>query len=42
MGQNKEMARKLFKLDANDDIITLNPYEMHKKIRYYESKLEIM
>eukprot|EP00345_Euplotes_harpa_P016559 CAMPEP_0168355536 /NCGR_PEP_ID=MMETSP0213-20121227/24619_1 /TAXON_ID=151035 /ORGANISM="Euplotes harpa, Strain FSP1.4" /LENGTH=77 /DNA_ID=CAMNT_0008367785 /DNA_START=90 /DNA_END=323 /DNA_ORIENTATION=+ len=39
----KELAqvrKKLYKIEADEDIINLDPYEMHRKIRYYEAQLE--
>lgn len=40
--ENKDMSKKLFRMVADEDIITLDPYEMHKKTRYLESKLEFL
>lgn len=37
-----EMHKKLFKFNKNKDICHLNPYEMHERTRYYESKYEEM
>ena len=34
------MKKKLFKFEVNDDIITLDPYELHRKIRYYEAQID--
>jgi hypothetical protein len=38
--QNDVMARQVFKMDANNDLINLDPYEMHRKIRFYQSQLD--
>ena len=38
--ESKELKRKLFKFEADDDVINLDPYELHRKIRYYESQMD--
>lgn len=38
----KSLSKKLFKIASDGDVITLDPYEMHKKIRLYESTIEVM
>ena len=40
-GKNRELKRKLFKFEQDHSTVDLDPFEMHKKIRYYQSKLEI-
>jgi hypothetical protein len=38
--ERREFVHKIFQMEADNDIINLNPYEMHKKIRLYETKFE--
>ena len=40
--ENKDLKKKLFKCSETKEIINLDPYEMHKKIRLYESTIEMM
>ena len=41
-GERQEAVRKLFKIDADDDMIHLNPYEIHQKMRTYEARYDSM
>ncbi|CAI2381596.1 unnamed protein product [Moneuplotes crassus] len=36
----KDMSKKLYKMEAEGDLINLNPYDLHMKIRYYETQLD--
>jgi hypothetical protein len=37
----RELSKKLFKFKDDKCIIDLDPFEMHRKIRLYQSKLEL-
>jgi hypothetical protein len=39
---NKQFKKRLFKFSEEEQLVDLDPYEMHRKIRYYESKVEIL
>jgi len=41
-GERQEAIRKLFKIDADDDMLHLNPYEIHQKMRSYEARYDLM
>jgi chromosome segregation ATPase len=36
----KDLSKKLYKVEADEDLIQLDPYELHRKIRYYETQLD--
>lgn len=36
----KGLTKKLYKVEADGDLINLDPYELHRKIRYYETQLD--
>lgn len=36
----KDLSKKLYNVDAQDDLAQLDPYELHKKIRYYETQIK--
>ena len=38
--ESKQLRRKLFKVESDNDVIHLDPYELHRKIRYYESQID--
>mmetsp|Transcript_38346 Transcript_38346/g.37859 ORF Transcript_38346/g.37859 Transcript_38346/m.37859 type:complete len:196 (+) Transcript_38346:273-860(+) len=36
----KDLNKKLYKMEVEDDLINLNPYDLHMKIRYYETQMD--
>ena len=36
----KQLTKKLYKVEADEDLINLDPYELHRKIRYYEAQID--
>lgn len=38
---NRQFKKRLYKFDQEEFIIDLDPYEMHRRIRLYESKIEV-
>ena len=36
----KELKKKLYKFEISDDVASLDPYELHRKIRYYEAQID--
>lgn len=36
----RDLNKKLYKMEAQDDLINVNPYDLHMKIRYYETQLD--
>ena len=37
----KDLSRKLYRIEVCGDLINLDPYELHKKIRAYETELDL-
>ncbi|CAI2359483.1 unnamed protein product [Moneuplotes crassus] len=37
----KELEKQLYKFESNNDVCSLHPYEMHQRMRYFESMYEL-